>query len=192
VRSRRLYAPVVLATLAAGGLAFFSLSRTWASTTVASEGLPSDSVSVTGTDAYPLASALAVVIVASALAILAASPRVRRGVGVLVVVAAIGAAVPTLDGRGGLEDALRAAVKQSPAFTGGDPLTGDSFTAWHLVTLFALVVAALLGGLTARFGHTWPTMSSRYERPTSRPAAARDASDADMWKAMDDGHDPTQ
>lgn len=189
---RRLYAPVVLATLAIGGLAFFATGRTWASVEVASDGLPSDSVSVTGTDAYPLASALALVVVTSALAILAASPRIRRGVGVLVVLVSIGALVTLLDGRGGLDDALRSAVRDSPAFTGGDPLADVSHTPWQLVALVAFVGSALLGALTARLGHRWPTMSSRYERSAGRPAAPSEASDADLWKAMDDGHDPTQ
>ncbi len=89
VTPRRLYAPVVLGTLAAGGLAFFALGRTWASSNVVADGLSTDTVSATGSDAHPLASALALVIVASALAILAASKRIRRAVGVLTVLVAL-------------------------------------------------------------------------------------------------------
>ncbi|MET0766377.1 MAG: Trp biosynthesis-associated membrane protein [Aeromicrobium sp.] len=192
MRSRRLYVPVVLATLAVGGLAFFAVARHWASVRIATDGLPSDSVSVTGADAYPLASALALVVVTSALAILASSPRIRRGVGVLIVLVSIGAVVAILDGRDGLQDALRSAAEESPAYTGGDATGGATYTAWNLVAVVAFVLSALLGAVTARFGHTWPTMSSRYDAPAARPAAEREATDADMWKAMDEGHDPTQ
>jgi uncharacterized membrane protein (TIGR02234 family) len=192
VRSPRLYVPVVLAILATGGAAFFAVSRAWASVDVATDGLPSDSVSVSGSDAYPLASALALVVVTSALAILAASPRVRRVVGVLIVLVSVGAVVTVLDGRGGLEDALRAAAEESPAYTSGDAVEDASYSAWNVLAVAAFVLSTLLGGLTAWLGHTWPTMSSRYDAPAARPSAARDASDADMWKAMDDGHDPTQ
>ena len=188
---RRLYAPVVLGTLAAGGLAFFAASRTWAHVRVATDGLPSDSVDVTGTDAQPLVSALALVVVTAALAVLAASPRVRRVVGGFTVVVAVMAAVIVLLGGSSLDSAVDHAVKESPAYTG----SGDhDFTtsAWKYVTAFAFVLAALLGGVTARLGALWPTMSSRYDAPAARPAVAAPQSDAEMWKALDEGRDPTQ
>ena len=188
---RRLYAPVVLGTLAAGGLAFFAASRTWAHVRVATDGLPSDSVDVTGTDAQPLVSALALVVVTAALAVLAASPRVRRVVGGFTVVVAVLAAVIVLLGGSSLDSAVDHAVKESPAFTG----TGDhDFTtsAWKYVTVLALVVAAALGAITAKLGATWPTMSSRYDAPAARPAVTAPQSDAEMWKALDEGRDPTQ
>ena len=117
---RRLYAPVVLGTLAAGGLAFFAIGRTWARSEVVAEGLTADKVSVSGSDAHPLASALALIIVASALAILASSRRVRRAVGVLTVVVAFIAIAIIVLGGDALDDTVTAAVEKSPAFTGGN------------------------------------------------------------------------
>jgi len=190
VNPRRLYAPVVLGTLATGGLAFFAASRTWAHVRVATDGLPSDSVDVSGADAQPLVSALALVVVTAALAVLAASPRVRRGVGVFTVLVAVGAAIVVLVGSS-LDSAVDRAVEASPAYTG----TGNhDFTTspWKFVTALAFVLAALLGAITAKFGATWPTMSSRYDAPAARPAAATPQSDAEMWKALDEGRDPTQ
>ncbi len=189
--SRRLYAPVVLGTLAAGGLAFFAASRTWAHVRIATDGLPSDSVDVTGADAQPLVSALALVVVTAALAVLAASPRVRRVVGGFTVLIAVAATLVVLFGGSSLDNAVDRAVEASPAFTG----TGDhefTATAWKYVTAFAFVIAAILGGITARLGATWPTMSSRYDAPAARPAVTAPQSDAEMWKALDEGHDPTQ
>lgn len=188
---RRLYAPVVLATLAAGGLAFFAAGRTWAEAEVVTDGLAPATVSVSGTDAQPLVSALALVVVASALAILAAGPRLRRVVGGLTILAAAaGAVVVPRSGSGRLADALVSAAEKSPAFSGPGSLSEVSHRPWDLVAIAAFVVAVVLGAITLRFGPQWPTMGSRYDAPSSHPPK-NDPSDTDMWKAMDDGHDPT-
>lgn len=191
MNTRRLYAPVVLGTLAAGGLAFFAASRTWAHVRIATDGLPSDSVDVTGAEAQPLASACAIVVVTAALAVLAASPRVRRVVGGFTVLVALAAGVVVLLGSSSLDGAVDRAVEASPAYTG----TGGrdfSTSIWKYVTVLGFVLAALLGGVTARLGATWPTMSSRYDAPAARPAVSDPQSDAEMWKALDEGRDPTQ
>ncbi|WP_162891153.1 Trp biosynthesis-associated membrane protein [Aeromicrobium sp. A1-2] len=191
MNTRRLLAPTVLGTVAAGGLAFFAASRTWAHVRVATDGLPSDSVDVTGTDAQPLVSALALVVLTAALAVLAASPRVRRVVGgFTVLVAAAGVGI-VLFGSSALDDAVGRAVEASPAFTGS---TAPDFSTspWAYVTVLGFVLAAVLGGITAKFGATWPTMSSRYDAPAARPVVVTPQSDSDMWKALDEGRDPTQ
>lgn len=187
---RRLYAPVVLATLAAGGLAFFSAGRTWAEADVKAPGLASARVAVTGSDAQPLATALAVVVVTAALAILAAGPRLRRVVGGLTMLVAVTAGVAVVVARrGGIDDAVVSAAEKSPAYTGPASLGDISHTPWDLVTATAFVIAVVLGAVTLRLAPQWPTMSSRYDAPTSRPQD--DTSDADLWKAMDRGEDPT-
>ena len=191
MNTRRLLGPVVLATLAAGGLAFFAASRTWAHVRVASDGLPSDSVDVTGADAQPLVSALAVVVLTAALAVLAASPRVRRVVGGFTVLVAVAGVAIVLLGSASLDSAVE---------PGGRGVAGIhrhgtpdfSTTAWSYVAVVGFVVAATAGGITARFGATWPTMSSRYEAPAARAVVASPQSDSDMWKALDEGRDPTQ
>ncbi len=189
--ARRLYAPVVLATLAAGGLAFFAAGRTWVTSEVVSEGLAPATVSVSGTDAQPLVSALALVVITTSLAILAAGPRLRQAVGVLTILAAATAAIVVpRSGSNRLADALTSAAEKSAAYSGPASMTDVSHKPWDLVTIAAFVIAVVLGALTVRFGPQWPTMSSRYDAPSTRPAT-NDLSDSDMWKAMDDGHDPT-
>lgn len=188
---RRLYAPVVLGTLAAGGLAFFTASRTWAHARVAAEGLPPDTVRVSGSDSEPIVTALALVAVTAALAVLASSPRVRRGVGVFTVGVALAGIVVVLSGGSSVDDAMAKAVKASPAFTGSNsPATHH--TIWLALTVVAFVLVAGLGALTARFGPAWPTMGSRYEAPRARPADVVPQTDVEMWKALDEGRDPTQ
>lgn len=190
---RRLYGPVVLATLAAGGLAFFAASRAWADAKLASDGLPSATVAVSGTDAEPLVSALALVVVTGSLAVLAAGPRLRRVVGVLLmVVSVLAVVVAPPSGSASLDRALRAAAEESPAFTGPESVGDISATPWYAVTVLAFVLAFLLGAATVRWAGAWPTMGTRYEAPAARPARTKDVSDSDMWKAMDEGEDPTQ
>jgi uncharacterized membrane protein (TIGR02234 family) len=202
VTPRRLYAPVVLATLAAGGLAFVAAGRTWAESEVSSEGLAPATVSVSGSDAQPLVTALALVVVTAALAILAAGPRMRRVIGVLTVLVAIGGAIAVpRSGSGRLVDALGSAAEESPAYTGPGSLSDISYTPWDLVTIAAFVLALALGVVTVRLGPRWPTMGSRYDAPTARRSTGADPSDTahsdtelsdtDLWKAMDDGRDPT-
>jgi uncharacterized membrane protein (TIGR02234 family) len=191
VTPRRLYAPVVLATLAAGGLAFVAVGRTWAHAEVQAQGLASADVSVSGSDAQPLVSALAVVVVAAALAILAAGPRMRRVIGALTsVVAVVAVVLVPRSGTSGLDDALRSAAEKSPAYTGPSSLGDISYAAWDLLAIAAFVLAAVLGIVTIRFAGAWPTMSSRYDAPSARRPAPG-TSDTDMWKAMDRGDDPT-
>ncbi len=189
---RRLYAPVVLGTLAAGGIAFFALGRIWARADVVAEGLSTDKVSATGSDAHPLASALALVVVASSLAILAASKRIRRVVGVLIVVVSLVSIWIIGWGADALDDTLTAAVEKSPAFTGANLPDQTIESSWRLVAVVGFVLSAVFGAITARLAPAWPTMSSRYDAPPVRPSAQQAADDHDMWKALDEGRDPTQ
>jgi uncharacterized membrane protein (TIGR02234 family) len=190
VNARRLFVPVVLATLAAGGLAFFAAGRTWAHVVVATPGLPKDPVDVSGSDAQPLVAALALVVVTSALAVLASSPRVRRGVGVFTVLVALAGIVVVVTGGSSLEDSVTRAVRDSAAFTSTMP--GYDTSLWRIVTVAAFVLAAAFGAMTAWWGPRWPTMGSRYDAPSAHPETVAPQSDADMWKALDEGRDPTQ
>jgi hypothetical protein len=51
-----------------------------------------------------------------------------------------------------------------------------------LLTALALVVAV-------RRARTWPALGSRYDAPGARAAAP--AGEQDLWRALDEGHDPT-
>ncbi len=182
-RGRRLYGPVVLGLLAAGGVAWLALGRTWARTTLRPDGLPPDTVVVTGRDAVPLAAALAVVVVAAALAVLATRGRGRLVVGVLVVALGVVGAWLSLAAGSAVDDAARAAAEQSPAFT-GQALGDLDATAWPVLSGAGFAAATLLGAVVLRHGRSWPGLSGRYEAPSRRV-------DDDPWKALDEGRDPT-
>jgi uncharacterized membrane protein (TIGR02234 family) len=182
-RGRRLYAPVVLGLLAVGGGTWLSLGRTWGRTTLRPDGLPPDTVSVTGRDAVPLAAALAVVVVAAALAVLATRGRGRLVVGALVLVLGVVGAWQSFASASAIDDAARAAAEQSPAFT-GQALGDVATTVWPWASGAGFVLAGLVGLVVLRHGRSWPGLSGRYEAPSRRV-------DDDPWKALDDGRDPT-
>ncbi len=191
--SRRWYAPAVLALLAAGAVMFFAGSRDWATGRVRAEGLPSATVAVTGSDVLPLATALALVVAAGGLAVLATRGRLRQLVGLIVLAAALGAVVTVATGSGAIDRGFTDAVEQSTAFTGRNA-PDPQHTSWRWVLLGAGLVAAALGVLTVVSSRTWPSMGRRYDAPSAPRVAAVDlehASGADVWKALDEGRDPT-
>jgi uncharacterized membrane protein (TIGR02234 family) len=178
-----------LAVLALGGVAFFAASRTWVEATVRAKGLPSDPVTVTGTDAEPLVPALALVVVTAGLAVLAASRRVRWVVGVLLVVVGIGAALLVTTGGSALDDALTDAVRTSTAFTGSNTPDGHHVLVWPVIAAVAFALAALLGVVVVRLAGSWPTMGGRYESPAAKTDVR---TEDDLWAALDEGRDPTE
>lgn len=189
--ARRWYAPTVLGLLAAGGVAFLASSRQWVNATVASDGLPSDTIEITGSQALPLVGALALVVVTAALAVLATGGRIRRGVGLITVLAAATGLWVVITGGGSVDSAFADAVEQSPAFTGGDVPPSSQSVLWPIVAGVAFAIATALGLLTVAVGHRWSAMSRRYEAPSgSAPALPR--TEADIWKALDEGRDPTE
>jgi hypothetical protein len=56
---------------------------------------------------------------------------------------------------------------------------------WRLATLIGSLLAAVAGTLSVARGHTWASMSGRYDAP------AGVADESDPWKAIDRGEDPT-
>ena len=191
---RRWYAPTVLILLALGGLIFFASSRTWLSADVRAAGLPSDLVTVTEADAQPLIPALGLVVAAAGLAVLATRGRLRQLVGLLAAAAAIGVVIAVATGSDARHAALNAAIDQSTAFTGANRPNPQE----HEWLLWTVVLAALLsfclGVLTVVAARVWPAMSGRYDAPRASgpaPVEPERADGADLWKALDEGHDPT-
>ena len=180
---------VVLGLLAAGAAALFAVTRAWASATVRIPGMPTDQVSVSGVDAAPILAGLAVVIVAAALGAVAAGGWLRQAIGLLIAALAGFAALRALMLNAGGAP-LGRAVRDSPAYIGGvNGLPSADGAAWPWVASVAFAIAAVLGLIVAIRGRAWPRMSARYEREA--PAAAEPTDEADLWRAQDEGQDPT-
>jgi len=178
---RNLLGPAVLALVATGGGALWALRSGWSSATVRAAGLPRIDLSVSGSDVVPGAVGLAILVIAAAAGVIAAGPRLRRVVGALVVLAGAGGAALTALADSG--DARSRAIDEAAA--SGTAVTWETSVAQPLAVV-AFVAAALVGVLVAWQGPRWATMGRRYEAP-----AAREPEATDLWKAMDDGVDPT-
>jgi uncharacterized membrane protein (TIGR02234 family) len=168
------------------------VSRPWLTATATVTGLPVISGSVDGADVAPLAGALGFVLLAGLGAVVATRGWARRGVGVLIVVAAVVvlvAAVHPGDTHRSIEQALSA-----KGWSGGPYDTSVAW--WRVLTGLGACGCLAAGALVARFGGSWAAMGARYEAPGPSVAATPGVSvaptETDLWRSIDSGHDPTQ
>jgi uncharacterized membrane protein (TIGR02234 family) len=187
---RRLYAPIVLGLLAAGALALFAVTRSWATATVRSPGVPVDQVQASGADGAPVLVALAIVVVAAGLAVVASGGWLRQVIGLVIASVAACAAVRALS----LDVAgapLARALADSPANLGSARPVAD-LSSWPVVATVAFALAAVLGLAVVVFGRQWPRLGTRYDRAArTRPEQVDATDEAEVWRALDDGRDPT-
>ncbi|CAO5188662.1 Tryptophan-associated transmembrane protein [Frankia sp. AiPs1] len=182
----------MLGCLLGAGLVLVCGSATWASARVGPPHVASDGVAMaaplathwTGATLAPAATALALVGLAAAVAIVAARGIGRTVVGLLAVAGGIGIIVVAL--RIGLDPTptLRRTDSVRQMSVGGPAdITGLHRTAAPWLTMFGGAVLTAAGVLAAAHGRRWPAMSGRYQ--------ARDARPVDAWDAIERGHDPT-
>lgn len=186
---RRTFGPVVLLGLAAGALTAVAGERR--SVTGSGEAERAISSRLVSYDAHlPLVTALGLVVLACWGVLLVTRGTVRRAVAGLATVAALGALAAAIAAYVQAPDQLRDELALV-GISGADL----SHTAWY----WAAVVGALLGvgagALAVAWTPAWPEMGTRYDAPGSETAASRAApgeqSSLDLWKAMDEGRDPT-
>ena len=188
----RLYVPVVLVLLASGGLVFVAAQQTWARSALSTPGLPDDTVTVSGSDALAIVPALGLVVVAAALAIIAASVRLRRVVGALVIIASVAGIIITVGGGSAVDHSFVRAVHESPAFAGQSVPEAQTSVLWPVVAVAGFAVAAVAGALVIWWAGSWATMGRRYDAPAAHGQPTQADSDAEIWQAQDDGRDPTE
>jgi uncharacterized membrane protein (TIGR02234 family) len=190
---RQLYARTLVVGLLSAGAVSVGVSKPWVTATATVTGLPVISASVDGADVAPLAGALGFVLLAGLGAVVATRGWVRRGLGVLIMVAAavvVAAAVHPGDTQRGIEQALSA-----KGWSGGpyDPGVGW----WRVLTAVGGCGCLLAGAVVARFGARWASMGARYDAPGTPTASAAGElpaapTETDLWRSIDSGHDPTQ
>jgi uncharacterized membrane protein (TIGR02234 family) len=166
----------VMACAVGAGLALLAATRTWlVQVTPRAAPLPPLTVERTGVDVSPWLSALALVGLAGAGALIAVRGRARALLGVLLL--ASGAAVVAGGGHG-------AAVAQS------------RYAAWPVLCVLGGGLVGYAGLRALLRGSSWPELGSRYERPVAEPVETLEPggpsrSDVAMWDALDRGEDPT-
>jgi uncharacterized membrane protein (TIGR02234 family) len=177
---RRTFGPVVLVGVAAGIALAMAGTEPWFSgedLTVCES--PCTGLSWADAGIASSANALALVSLASWGVLLVTRGRVRRVVSVLGLLAAIGALVTVVVSWFTLPDNVRDAFEELSI----EPVPVHS-TGWFWVGATAAVLGLVAWVAAVRFVRDWPEMGRRYDTPSDSPPE-------DLWKALDQGHDPT-
>jgi len=188
-RPRSTFGPVVALGLVSAGLGAYAASKPWVSGT-GNESAPGVATMTWGEVASsPLGTALAFVVLACWGVLLVTRGRVRRAVAALGVIAAAGYVATVAWAPFSLPDHLAEQVRVRT----GTALDETALTGWFWLAVVAAVLVLASSVLALRLVRTWPEMGSRYDSPTGRPAATEEqpTENIDIWKALDDGRDPT-
>jgi uncharacterized membrane protein (TIGR02234 family) len=220
---KRQYGYALLAGAVGAGLVLLAVRAQWAQAVFTPQKpLTAEVVNVSGSDLVPLAGALALAALAGLVAVIATRGVARRVVGVLLALfgAGAGAAVlTTVTAQTVLSVAAgKVASPESAALSGtaGSTTSGSSGSGavvvtgsaghaimtgapWHIAVIVGALLIFAAGLATALRSQDWPVMSTRYDAPGTRAAAAagdgrpaRAADAASMWESLNGGEDPTE
>lgn len=193
---RRSFGPTVGVGLAAAALAAVDGHQPWARGS-ASGGFGELSATVEA-GRVPAANALALVVLACWGVLLVTRGRVRRVVAVLGVLAALALAATVVVGFGSAPEHVRDAYAELGV---ADPDVGRS--GWYWIAGVAALLTLLTTVAAVRLVPGWPEMGRRYDAPAAIEVSSTDGSadavvippeereNLDLWKAMDEGRDPT-
>ena len=192
---RRTFGPVLLVGVGAGALLAVAGGRAWAvpggEGALESGGAVAFTIEETGLTEMSLVSALGLVVLATWGVLLVTRGRARRALAVLGLVASLGVLVTVVVGSGSTADALRRSLEEVGASD-----TDVRTTGWFWAALVAAVLSVAATALAVRLVPGWPEMGSRYDAPTAAAAPIavppEELSNLDLWKAMDEGRDPTE
>jgi uncharacterized membrane protein (TIGR02234 family) len=185
----RSFGPTVLVGLAGATLAAVAGAQEWARASGKAAGADV-TAAAQGSESAPLVVALGLVSLAAWGVVLVLRGGARRVVAVFGAMAAAGVLASTAGSFDRAQDDAVSAVVAKGA--DGDVFTA-ALTGWYyaagvgaLLTLTAFVVAVVVAP-------RWPAMSSRYDAPRMHAAAdgTEPSSEQDLWRALDDGRDPT-
>jgi hypothetical protein len=190
------FGPTVVAGLAAAVLAAVAGSRPWVVDGQAAP--PADPVPgvdladpVAAAGEVPVALALGLVVLAAWGVLLVTRGRVRRAVAALALLASAGLVAAVVVAALTLPDQVSDAIREQ----GGD---GEAaFSPWFWAAAVGALASVAAAWVAVRRVPAWPEMGSRYDAPGA--AEARETGEAppsertniDLWKSMDEGHDPT-
>jgi hypothetical protein len=190
---RRTFAAVAGAGVGCAALASLAGARPWVDVAPAMRTLGAEATASTLEPYAQSAPALALALVTLAAwgVLLVLRGRARTVMAVVGLAFAVGLLVVTVLGHGQVPDAVRQAMTESlgtrPAAAARLPLP---HTGWYWLALLAALGDAVTLAVAVRQAHRWPAMGSRYAAPGHAPTTGP-ASEQDMWRSLDQGHDPT-
>lgn len=187
--ARRSFGPTVLAGLATAGLVAVASNQRLAEPRPIEER-PDVAVAVTLVGSQlPLTLALSLVVLACWGVLLVTRGRVRRALAFLAATAALGTLAAVVAERRLLVDSIERDFRELGVAVSVD------VGAWWWVALVAAVLAVVPAVVAVLRVGAWPEMGTRYDAPGETQAAAapdEERTNIDLWKAIDEGRDPTQ
>ncbi len=188
----------MLVGLVSAGTAALAVTRPWVTAAAVQPGIPPIQAGVSGVDLHPLAGALTWVLLAAFGAVLATRGRMRQCVGVVIVVA--GAVIVGAAAVPGAADPLLRRGLATQGWAGSATYTA-TWQLWRYLAVVGGLGCLAAGVAVVRRSRLWPTMSARYDAPASASAEqaaspvrapTESLSETAMWRALDEGRDPTQ
>jgi len=134
----------------------------------------------------PLALALSLVLLAVWGVLLVTRGVVRHALAGLAVAAALGMMATVVAGHRTVPASIRDEL-QAAGVTGVEV----DLTSWYWVAAVGAAISLVATVLAVRHVRAWPEMGSRYDAPGAG-APDQPESDLDLWKALDEGRDPTE
>lgn len=180
-RGRRAFVPTLLLGVPAAGLAAVAANKPL----LVSPMLSGDRFADAGE--IPLAGSLALVPLAAWAALLLLRGRIRTLIAILGLAGSVGTLAAADAGLASTHDAMAktfAELGQGGQFTAG-------YSAWFWVMGVASLLAALAFAVALRHVQSWPSLSRKYDAPSARRDPVEPHTSQELWKAIDDGRDPT-
>lgn len=211
LRGRGGFTLALATTSVAAGGALLVAGRPWQTIAVQRPRPLADEVlHVSGRTLQPALTALAIVAVAGAVAVLATKGGARRIVGTLLALTGVTLLILTVPHlRGVSPERARELVRSAGTGVGLAATQSPTVSVqvlWPLLTLGCGLGILAAGVLVTVLGNTWSGLSNRYEAPTvptvstvpeaptalnPGPRAERPRADAALWNSLDRGDDPT-
>lgn len=174
-------------------LGLWSATRTWITVDVQSNSVQIPQIVVDGATAAASVTALSIVVLAGALALLIAGKISRYIIGAISLLAGVAMIVagitPILDPEG------TAAVSVSTATGLAQNVGNYAVSAWPSVVILGAVLIILEALLVLSRSHIWPTKADKYaRRAAKRSVEPKDESSRNIsnWEQLSAGEDPTE
>jgi uncharacterized membrane protein (TIGR02234 family) len=204
---KRLKLGAILGVLAASTLALVAWSQTWGTVTGSVPGGAEQQIVVTGAEAAPAVTALALAGFALAGALTIAGPIIRIVLGILQLLLGFSVGLAAWLALTDFAAASASAIVAATGLAGRsaqDSVTDPILTVWPWVALGAAVLMFLAGLVVILTSRSWPGSGSRSRSrfepvtgtgsaTTGSPAPDADATDSavDAWDGLTRGNDPT-
>lgn len=183
-------ARVMLGAMAVSAAAFLTTLPTWIRAEV-STVVSTSTLDISGADAGPTVSALALVALVASVALRIAGPKLRKVLALLLVGVGLGLAVAAF---GVNADPQAASMAQVSAMTGTNaPANSYAVTALPLLATVCGALVALAGMWAFVATSHWKT-GRKYDRSAARAArvaSAEETDEIDAWDSLSEGKDPT-